>query len=104
MEEDSMFRTVFRSSLLLAVVCVIGLSTAALVAGPDTAVLSEQTAQAEIDKAGKSPWIACPWPPCMMPCLYPPEPEVLCKVGNQVVVTSFACCCCGSGTAKYKPL
>jgi hypothetical protein len=82
----------FRSVLALAVVCVIATSTVTLFAGP----------QSEEMSAKKTDWLACPWPPCMMPCAYPPEPEVLCKYKGKVVETSFACCCCGGGTAMYK--
>jgi putative hemolysin len=48
----------------------------------------------------------CPWPrTCMAPCQMDPPPEVLCKYLNgEVSVTSFACCCCGSGVNSYIPL
>jgi putative hemolysin len=48
----------------------------------------------------------CPWPrTCMAPCQDDPPLQVLCKVANgDVEPTSFACCCCGSGTNAYVPL
>jgi putative hemolysin len=48
----------------------------------------------------------CPWPQtCMAPCQMDPPPEVLCRYLNgEVGVTSFACCCCGSGVNSYIPL
>jgi putative hemolysin len=48
----------------------------------------------------------CPWPrTCMAPCLQDPPLQVLCKFPNgDVEPTSYACCCCGSGTNAYAPL
>jgi hypothetical protein len=48
----------------------------------------------------------CPWPrTCMAPCQMDPPPEVLCKTpGGELQVTSFACCCCGSGVNSYRLL
>jgi hypothetical protein len=59
-------------------------------------------------KPERSPvWFACPFPPCLAPCVLGAEPEVLCKVpGGPPVETTWACCCCGSsGVAnRYKLL
>jgi hypothetical protein len=51
-------------------------------------------------------FLHCPWPrTCMAPCQVDPPPEVLCRFTNgDVQVTSFACCCCGSGVNSYRPL
>jgi hypothetical protein len=48
----------------------------------------------------------CPWPQtCMAPCLEDPPIQVLCRyTDGHVAATSFACCCCGSGTNSYAPL
>lgn len=93
-----MTRMLFGSVLTVAVVGVIAMSTLTLFYVPQAVDLNAE------GSSEKTSWIACPWPPCMMPCAYPPQPEVLCKYKNEVVETSFACCCCGGGSAKYKPL
>jgi putative hemolysin len=48
----------------------------------------------------------CPWPrTCMAPCQVDPPPQVLCRfINGDLRVTSFACCCCGSGIHSYRPL
>lgn len=61
------------------------------------------TLEAKPDK-GKGQFLKCPFPPCLAPCAFPPEPEVLCKTSDGVFETSFACCCCGSGGNRYRPL
>jgi hypothetical protein len=60
------------------------------------------TLEAKADK-GKG-FLPCPFPPCMAPCAFPPQPEVLCKTADGLVRTSFACCCCGSAGNRYRPL
>jgi hypothetical protein len=63
------------------------------------------TLLAKPDKPSK--WLACPFPPCMAPCVLGGEPQVLCKMpGGPPVETTWACCCCGgSGPGnRYKPL
>ena len=61
------------------------------------------TLEAKPDK-GKGRFLPCPFPPCLAPCAFPPQPEVLCKTDDGVIETSFACCCCGSAGNRYRPL
>lgn len=48
----------------------------------------------------------CPWPrTCMAPCIEDAPATVLCEFPDgHVEATSYACCCCGSGTNSYAPL
>jgi putative hemolysin len=49
----------------------------------------------------------CPWPrTCMAPCQIDPPPQVVCRehTDGMLSMTSFACCCCGSGLNSYFPL
>jgi putative hemolysin len=48
----------------------------------------------------------CPWPrTCMAPCIPDAPAGVLCEhPDGHVEATSFACCCCGTGTNSYAPL
>jgi hypothetical protein len=100
--------TVARITLMLALIAVISLSGMALVADPlkteDLTVIGSPETMIGNGPGGK--WIACPWPPCMAPCAYPPEPQVVCKPRQGApVVTSWACCCCGgSEGTRYSPL
>jgi hypothetical protein len=46
----------------------------------------------------------CPQPPCLAPCNPSEPPEVLCKAPDgSTFVTTFECCCCGSGENSYRP-
>jgi putative hemolysin len=48
----------------------------------------------------------CPWPrTCMAPCLMDHPPQVVCRrTDGMLDITTFACCCCGSGVNSYFPL
>jgi len=64
------------------------------------------TLLAKPDRPSKG-WLACPFPPCMAPCVLGAEPQVLCKMSSgPPVPTTWACCCCGSAGSgrRYKPL
>ncbi len=46
----------------------------------------------------QSAFTPCPFPPCLAPCAFPPEPEGICKSPDgSTQITSFTCCCCGGG-------
>ena len=100
--------TMPRLAMMLALVAIISLSGMALVA--DSPRPQHLTSVEQQDDEGYSTglrqWHPCPWPPCMAPCAWPGEPEVLCKPPTgKPVVTSFACCCCGgSDGTRYRPL
>jgi putative hemolysin len=51
-------------------------------------------------------FIHCPWPrTCMAPCQTDPPPQVVCRhTDGMLDITSFACCCCGTGVNSYFPL
>jgi hypothetical protein len=76
------------SVLLVAAICAGGVS---LFAKPDRS----------------KGWLACPFPPCMAPCVLGAEPQVLCKMSSgPPVPTAWACCCCGGAGSghRFKPL
>lgn len=103
-----MKQAVPRLAILLILMGVIATSGLTLLAGTPTAQDLSITSDDEAmtgSSAGRH-WTACPWPPCMAPCAYPPEPQVVCKPRNgPAFVTSFACCCCGgSNGTRYRPL
>lgn len=76
-----MSRTVFRVAVVVLLVGVISSAGLTLLA-----------------KSGKGGFQACPYPPCMAPCVLGGEPDVLCKMPDgSVQKTTFACCCCGGG-------
>ena len=59
-----------------------------------------------LDRVDLAAFRHCPWPrTCMAPCQMDPPSEVLCRTPEgEVDVTSFACCCCGSGVNSYRLL
>jgi putative hemolysin len=48
----------------------------------------------------------CPWPrTCMAPCIQNVPPDVFCLLpDDSVEMTSFPCCCCGSGINSFAPI
>jgi hypothetical protein len=80
-----MSRRIYRIVLVASLVGVISMAGMTLLAKP-----------------GKGGFQACPYPPCMAPCVFGAEPNVLCKAPDgSVVRTTFACCCCGGGGEGY---
>jgi len=58
------------------------------------------------ERPADSPFWPCPWPrTCMAPCIEDASPQGLCRfTSGEVLATTFACCCCGSGVNSFAPL
>jgi putative hemolysin len=59
-----------------------------------------------VESPGDSQFWPCPWPrTCMAPCIDDAPPQGLCRLtSGEVLPTTFACCCCGSGVNSFAPL
>ena len=65
-----------------------------------------RTLQPPVDVTQGSGFQHCPWPrTCMAPCVLDAPATVLCQYPDgDVEPTSFACCCCGTGTNSFRLL
>lgn len=90
--------------MMLLVLGIAFLSGVMLYATPS----DDQAARPSMDdRTHRGPrWQSCPQPSCMAPCVYPAEPEVLCRdVDGTVTETTYTCCCCGGSEGiSFRPL
>ena len=96
-----------RAALVVSLLSVMVVSGMTLLAGPDRSSDLERPAPVfnRFQPAPAPGFQACPWPPCMAPCVLGAPPEVTCMSPDGTVTqTTFFCCCCGSGQSSYRPI